>query len=115
MRFEILLIRNALCGQANELELSPDVLQYAIPPDIWRRWSSSVRDRAVYDFLRGHPPFQTVYDVSADGITLHHKPKDRVAGKPGVRTRKRTHAKSKQSLSPLLFKRSALSFASVAC
>ena len=33
MRVELLLIRNALSGQSNELELSPEALHYAIPPD----------------------------------------------------------------------------------
>ena len=73
MRFEILQIRNALCSQSNELELTPDVRHYSISPSQWRKWSQPVRDRALREFLMGNQPFQTVFEVSADGTSFFPK------------------------------------------
>lgn len=83
MRFERLLIMNALCQRTNELELTPKVLHYAIPQEKWNKWSSLIRDRALHDFLLGRPPFLSVYEVSESGTTYQRKAFGKLAAKPG--------------------------------
>ena len=94
MRFELILISNALSGQSNEFELTPDSLHYAIPQEVWRKWSQSIRERALREFLKGNKPFLKVHQVSADRLTLHHKPSVTIAAKPGTRLRKRLRVTS---------------------
>ena len=94
MRFELLQIRNALCSQSTELELTPDVRDYLISTALWRKWSPAVRDRALKEFLLGNTPFQLAFDVSADGNTFLPKKFSRTALKPGTFQRRRKHAPS---------------------
>lgn len=89
MRLELLQIRNALCLQSNEYELTPDVRDYAIPSSLWRKWSPAVKDRALREFLLGNPPFHKVFDVSHDGLTFIPKTFSKLAQKPGAFSRKR--------------------------
>ena len=89
MKFELLLIRNALFSLSNELELTPDVQHYIIPATLWRKWAQPVRDRALKDFLSGNAPFQTVFEVSSDGTTFFPKKFSKMACKPGTVQRHR--------------------------
>lgn len=85
---ELILIKNALCSQSTEWELDPEVAEYAVSLPIWKKWSPQVRDRALKEFLLGNPPFQTVYDVSTNGLTYHRKVFGNLAAKPGTYRRK---------------------------
>lgn len=94
MKFELLQIKNALCSLSNELELAPEVQNHLVPISIWKTWASSVRDRALREFLLGHPPLLTSYDVSSDGTTVSLKKFSKLALKPGTFQRKRKPSKS---------------------
>ena len=86
---EILLIKNALSGQSTECELDPSCDQYAIPKHVWQKWSESVRNHALREFILGNPPFLHEFDVSLKGITCQRKRFRAIAGKPGSTPRKR--------------------------
>ena len=91
MRLELILIKNALTGHTNEVDLDPQYLEYSIPLHLWKNWSPDVRDQAFRDFILGKPPFQIVYDVSTDGTTFHRKSFANLAHKPCFNLRKREH------------------------
>ena len=91
MNMELILIKNALSSQCTEFELAPEVAEHAIALSTWRKWSPQVRERALKEFLLGNAPFQSVFNVSTDGLTFHRKTFGTLACKPGSNFRKRTH------------------------